>query len=334
MRTRVGRASVWIGFWLFVGLTVFPLSPAWAVRNLRVALVDIGAGLDSAFDLEGAIQAKLELSGVTGIALPSSVLGNLELPLSPREVRRLAFNQEVDRVVVGEYKKSVNGFAAEYTLEVMSGQSGVLLGRRTEEAALMGKDSRMTWADWVVVTLDLPARVRSQNASSTQSSVSSVAEKDKTGLGGILEFDQPGDQLPLRIDADSLEVFGLEDSSRRIIFRKNVRVKLGEMIVLANQLEAFYEAGQAEPERLVAKGQVRINQGARNARCEVAEYSRSQDLIVCSGKALLIQGCDTVRGQRIELDLSQDRARVEGTASVVIQPVDPDFEQPCLKGNK
>ena len=114
-----------------------------------------------------------------------------------------------------------------------------------------------------------------------------------------------------------------------VLVRNNVRVELGEMILRANELEAFYQAGDSEPERLIAQGEVRIDQGDRRALCQTAEYSRKEDQVTCSGEAVLLHGCDTVRGDRIELELGRDRARVKGAASVVIVPTDSELS--CMK---
>ena len=41
--------------------------------------------------------------------------------------------------------------------------------------------------------------------------------------------------------------------------------------------------------------------------------------VLCRGRAELTQGCETVRGSEIQFDLVEERVRVIGAASVVLQ---------------
>ena len=45
--------------------------------------------------------------------------------------------------------------------------------------------------------------------------------------------------------------------------------------------------------------------------------------MVCSGQAELVQGCDVVRGGRIEFDLEREHFTVMGAASVVLGRDEP-----------
>ena len=71
---------------------------------------------------------------------------------------------------------------------------------------------------------------------------------------------------------------------------------------------------------LKGQGKVFVDQGGRRAKCDRAIYVRSAQQLTCSGRAELVQGCDIVRGDSIQFWLADDRARVEGAASIVIRP--------------
>ena len=333
MRAPWSRARFLRGrFWASALLIALVLCGWRADAAGRVAWVaeddlgDFGAGLESAMETEfkrrGVKTVRVKLEGTLA-----------EEGMSPREIRRIAFDSEADGVVVGRAVPWSEGEGVEYSLTAYSGQSGVRLGTRTESLPDLDRDpvAARLWASWVTSVLTLPDR----RAPLVEREVGSAeAVPGAGGLDELLRFRGPEKGAPLKIDAETLEVLGMDDRTRRIRFRGNVRAELGEMVLWANELEAFYRSGDSEPERLIAEGEVRIDQGEREAFCQRAEYSRLRDQVTCMGDAVLIHGCDRVRGERIELELGRDRARVEGAASVVIVPEDSDAGRACAKGKR
>ena len=115
-----------------------------------------------------------------------------------------------------------------------------------------------------------------------------------------------------------------QGESRHFVFTRNVRVAQGDITLTTDRLDAYYSDGASQPERLVATGNVRVRQQDWEGRCDEAVYLRSEQRVVCSGAAELVQGCDRVRGREIAFDLERDRVRVSGAASLVIHPGDAD----------
>ena len=138
-----------------------------------------------------------------------------------------------------------------------------------------------------------------------------------------------GDE-PITIQSDELEVIQ-QDDSRHIIFDRNVLVTQGDVTLRSEKLDAYYSAGASQPDRLVATGRVRVSQGDRKGRCERAVYRRADQTLVCSGRAEVVQGCERLRGSKIEFDLARDRVRVTGAASVLIQPDAADGTSGCAE---
>jgi lipopolysaccharide transport protein LptA len=124
---------------------------------------------------------------------------------------------------------------------------------------------------------------------------------------------------PIEIKADEAEIIN-RDEGRQLIFKRNVWVRQDNVTLRSDWLEATYRKGESEPRELIAEGDVRIVQDDRRAKCDRAIYQRELNRLTCSGRAELVQGCDMIRGASIEFDLAGDRARVEGAASIVIQP--------------
>lgn len=125
---------------------------------------------------------------------------------------------------------------------------------------------------------------------------------------GLWSFDS---KAPLSIRADELEATD-KQGARTLRFRDGVRVEQGDMTLVSDRLQAFYEAGAKEPHRLVAEGNVALSQDDRGARCQKAVYERAKQRIVCQGEARLHDGSDTVEGTAIEFDLASDRVFVRG----------------------
>ena len=65
-------------------------------------------------------------------------------------------------------------------------------------------------------------------------------------------------------------------------------------------------------EKIVALGGVKIKQKDRSGSCNKATYLSKEDLLILEGKAILIQGKNMVKGDKIKVYLSQDRTEVIG----------------------
>ena len=325
-----GRRLRWI--WPVWIMLAFVSSMAEA--GGRAALIQSGDLGEFGSGVDSAVQVELERRGWVTLRVPEAA-GRVQEGVFPREIRRIAFEQEADVVLVGQGDPGSDGEGGQYELGIYSGQSGVRLGRRARSVTdgVPDPGEARVWADWVVEVLALPDG-RSQTVARKAPSRQIESDPEAGGLDDLLRFRGPERGAPLKIDAESLEVLGMDDRTRRIRFVGEVRAELGEMILRAEELEAFYRAGDSEPERLNAEGNVRIDQGDRQALCQRAEYSRLDDKVVCMGDAVLIHGCDRVRGERIEMELGRDRARVEGAASVEIVPEGSEAGSGCKKSGR
>ena len=143
---------------------------------------------------------------------------------------------------------------------------------------------------------------------------------DASDLGVLRSLREGGQALPFTIESGELELRALPDESRVLLFLHGVLVRYGETELRSDELEAFYPPEESQPSRMLARGNVRIDQREQRATCEEAEYRRDAELLICRGQARLSNGCDVVEGDSIELDLAAERARVVGAARVVIAP--------------
>jgi len=115
------------------------------------------------------------------------------------------------------------------------------------------------------------------------------------------------------LDADE------QGGRRRIVFRKNVEVRQGDLQVSCGRLEALYSAGSSQPDRLVATENVRLVQGNQQVWCDEAVLDRVGEKLLCRGNGRFVDGDQELRGREIEIDLKLETVRVRGDARVVVR---------------
>ena len=215
------------------------------------------------------------------------------------QVRKWALETGADAVVTPYLEQQ------DLRVELRSAHSGGLLGSWTvagepDAAALLGVMSGIRQGLGLEPTA-LPAVADGQGE-----------DESVRPLLGSLRSDGP-----ISIQSEQLDVVS-HGGRRHLLFQHNVRVQQGDIRLRADTLDAYYAEGDSQPERLVARGGVLVTQGDRVANCEEATYLQAEQLIICSGSAELVQGCDVVRGGRIEFDLEREHFTVMGAASVVL----------------
>ncbi len=117
---------------------------------------------------------------------------------------------------------------------------------------------------------------------------------------------------PIDIAADSLEV---QEAKGMAIFRGQVVAGQGTMRLTADELEVTYGqggGGTGEINRLQAKGDVFIANGAETASGDWADYDVSKGLIRMGDKVTLTQGGNVVKGGSLTIDLNTGQGKVEG----------------------
>jgi lipopolysaccharide transport protein LptA len=258
------------------------------------------------------------------------------------QIRAWASDAGLDSIIVGQIfdpePGAVDSAAWQGLIDVRSGHSGasihrypieVQAGPDLEQAvvtqlARLSVDILDELAEVAAVASLPPVEAQRAGVSGDSSSASS-SEEDEGSPFGIFEGDEP-----IRIDSEELEVI-TEGETRRLVFNRDVKVVQGDVELNADHLQAFYPTGSSQPDRLEAEGNVRVFEGDREIRCTRATYDRVGSNVLCKGDAVLIQGCDEVRGREIQLNIDDERIRVIGAASVVFRPKE-DGEVACDRG--
>lgn len=297
----------------------------WAASGLAAAGTSIGVvpfegdGKGSGDEtLAGALAEAMAERDVDRLLLPGRFVASPGLDASAADVREWAYAAAVEALVFGAVQPAEEGGAPRLVVSVRSGHSGAERARHALDLP-RGADREAQIDALAGEILSGLGHVEPLELASERPAPVAAEPKKGRGLDGALDLDGFDGEAPIQIEAEEAEIVNKEDG-REIVFVRNVSVRQANITLQSERLEALYQRGESEPERLVARGKVFVDQGGRQARCDRAIYVRSEQQLTCSGRAELVQGCDIVRGDSIQFWLADDRARVEGAASIVIRP--------------
>ena len=123
---------------------------------------------------------------------------------------------------------------------------------------------------------------------------------------------------PVEVSADNLSV---RQDNGHAVFTGNVEIGQGEMRLSADEVTVEYaDAGQSRIRALHARGNVTLVSGADAAEAEQADYDVESGQVVLTGDVLMTQGRNVLTGDRMQVDLAEGTARVEGRVRSVLQP--------------
>lgn len=132
----------------------------------------------------------------------------------------------------------------------------------------------------------------------------------------------PADNHPIEISADRLEAY---DAKKVVLFSGNAVATQGDRVIKAEKIFLYYKKEERESgreslrdigktgdlEKIEAKGHVSVSQGDRLVTGEQAVYYQDSQKIVMTGNAVMQQGSNIVRGDKIEVFLNENRGVVE-----------------------
>jgi outer membrane protein assembly factor BamD len=126
---------------------------------------------------------------------------------------------------------------------------------------------------------------------------------------------------PIDITSDRVETYSKENL---IIFKGNVMARQRDMVIYADSLEAVIIEDGKGIEKVIAGGNVKIQQGVRVANCEKAIFYNLDQKVVLTGDPKVQEGDHIVSGDEIVFDIEQNRVEVKGgpkgRGKVKIQP--------------
>lgn len=134
---------------------------------------------------------------------------------------------------------------------------------------------------------------------------------------------------PIEISADTLEVLQADQVA---IFSGNVDALQGDLRLQAAELRVHYDSGSGtggEISRLDANGAVHVSSAGETARGDHAIYNVLEEQVTMEGNVVLTQGENVIQGNRLTIDLTTGRSRIEGGVPGTVDPADSgDGESP------
>ncbi|MCX5830424.1 MAG: lipopolysaccharide transport periplasmic protein LptA [Deltaproteobacteria bacterium] len=140
--------------------------------------------------------------------------------------------------------------------------------------------------------------------------------------GAELARKSPADSHPIEISADRLEAY---DAKKVVLFSGNAVATQGDRVIKADKIFLYYKKEERDPgreglrdvgktgdlEKIEARGHVSVSQGDRLVTGDQAVYYQESQKIVMTGSAVMQQGNNILRGDKIEVFLNENRGVVE-----------------------
>lgn len=147
-------------------------------------------------------------------------------------------------------------------------------------------------------------------------SVISVQAQEKKGTaksGGMAIKTERGfgfttSRAPIDIASDTVEA---DQKQNKVTFKGNVVAKQEDVTLFANTLVMIYDPETKKLKEIIASGNVKVVQLDRRATGQKATFDQDQNKVVLDGDAVVREGTNVVRGERITFYVEEERSVVE-----------------------
>jgi len=161
-------------------------------------------------------------------------------------------------------------------------------------------------------------------------------EKKGTGKGGqrAIKTDKgfgfTTSRAPIDIASDTVEA---EQKQNKVTFKGNVVAKQEDVTLYANTLVMIYDPDTKKLKEVIAIGNVKVVQLDRRATGQKATFDQDSNKVILDGDAVVREGTNVVRGERITFYVEEERSVVEpakgGRVKTSITP--PPKEEEAVK---
>jgi len=136
---------------------------------------------------------------------------------------------------------------------------------------------------------------------------SGETQEKKAGLAKGFGFTST--RSPIEITSDSVEG---DQKQNRVTFKGNVVAKQEEATLYANTVVVYYDSEMKKMKEIIATGNVRITQLDRRATGQKVTFYQIENKIVLEGDAVIREGDNVLRGERVVYLVDEERSLVEG----------------------
>jgi len=134
-------------------------------------------------------------------------------------------------------------------------------------------------------------------------------ENQKKGASsGTGEAEWVDQRQPIDITSDQVETYTKEN---RVIFKGSVIARQRDIVIYADSIEAIMVNEGKGIERIIASGNVKVQQGLRVADCQRAVFHNPEQKVFLTGDPKVWEGENMVSGEEIVFDITQNRVEVK-----------------------
>ncbi len=135
-------------------------------------------------------------------------------------------------------------------------------------------------------------------------------------------------RAPIDIASDTLEWNGKENKAT---YKGNVVAKQEDITLYANTLTIVYDQNTKKLKEIIAVGNVKVVQLERRATSQKATFDQNMNKVILDGEAVVREGANVIRGERITFYVDEERSVVEpvkgGRVSTSITPPPKEEEE-------
>ena len=122
-------------------------------------------------------------------------------------------------------------------------------------------------------------------------------------------FGLTSSHTPIDIVSDTVEA---NQKQNVVTFKGNVVAKQENVSLYANMLTIYYDPDTKGIKTVVATGNVKIVQLERRATSQKATFHQDENKMVLDGEAVIREGENVIRGERVIYYVDEERSVVEG----------------------
>jgi lipopolysaccharide export system protein LptA len=149
-------------------------------------------------------------------------------------------------------------------------------------------------------------------------------EAGKSGEKGLQtdrNFGFTASRAPIDITSETVEA---DQKTNTVTFKGNVIAKQEDTTLYAKTLTVFYDPNTKKLKEIVAVGNVKVVQLDRRATGQKVTFDQDKNKVVLDGEAVVREGANVIRGERITFYVDEERSVVEpvkgGRVSTSITP--------------
>jgi lipopolysaccharide export system protein LptA len=128
-------------------------------------------------------------------------------------------------------------------------------------------------------------------------------------------------RAPIDITSDTVEA---DQKQNTVTFKGNVVAKQEDVTLYGNTLVIIYDPDTKKLKEIIAIGNVKVVQLDRRATGQKATFDQDKNKVVLDGDAVVREGANVIRGERITFYVEEERSVVEpgkgGRVSTSITP--------------